>query len=105
MSNSFPLSERYRLAGEEWAELEAAAAILEDTKSAVLAQRMAQLGDIAVNKAEMAIKASPQWIDHVKTIVEARKAANLAKIKLDVARMEYGEQQSIEANKRAEMRL
>lgn len=104
-SNEFPFSERYRVAGEEWAELEAAAQLLEDTKSAVLAERMSSLGDIPVNRAESMVKASSDWRRHIEQIVEARRKANIAKVRLEVARMEYYEAQSKEANARVEARL
>lgn len=100
-----PWSEQYRIMGELWAEAEAAASLLEDTKSAVLAQRMAMQGDIAVNKAEMMVKASREWLDHLNDIVAARKEANLLKIRLEYCRMKYHEEQGLNATQRAEMRM
>lgn len=100
-----PWSEQYRIMGELWAEAEAAASLLEDTKSAVLSQKMAMLGDIPVNKAEMTVKASQDWHDHVGKIVDARKNANLLKIRLEYCRMKYHEEQGHEASRRAEMRM
>lgn len=105
MNNEYPFSERYRVAGEKWVELEAKAQFLEDSKSAIMAQKQAELGDIPVNKAEQTVKASPDWLEHIQAIVDARKAANLAKIRLDVAKMEFYESQSREASARAEMRM
>lgn len=100
-----PHSERFREAGEAWADLEAAAQILEDTKSATLAQWASELGDIPVNRAEQIVKASQRWIDLVTKIVNARHKANAAKVHMEVARMEFGEMQSKEATSRAEMRM
>lgn len=91
--------------GELWADAEAAASLLEDSKSAVLSQRMAMMGDIAVSKAEMTVKASREWQEHIEKIVAARKHANLLKIRLDYLRMKYWEGQGAEASRRAEMRL
>lgn len=105
MSDNLPISEQYRLVAKKWVDAEAAASTLEDTKSAVLSQWMAQLGDMPVSKAELQVKASPEWETHVHTIVEARKAANLLKVQLEYLRMRSGEQASHEASKRAEMRL
>jgi len=98
-------AELYRLAGEDWAEKEAAASILEDTKGSVMAQRQAALGDIAVNKAEQIVKASPEWVIHVTKIIQARKEANLAKVHLEVIRMNYMKEQASQANRRTEMRM
>lgn len=100
-----PLSEQYRLAAKAWVELDAAANLLEETKSAVLSQRMAQQGDMPVSRAELNVKASPEWEEFVTRMVRAREAANLAKVKLEWLRMRFSESQSYEATKRAEMKL
>jgi hypothetical protein len=100
-----PLSEQFRLASKDWVDKDAAASMLEETKSAVLAQRMAALGDMAVNRAEQIVKASPEWHDWINGMVNARTAANLAKVKLEWIRMRFSEAQSFEATKRAEMKL
>ena len=99
------LSEKYRLAAKEWCELDAAANLLEETKSAFLSQKMAALGDMPVSKAEMKVKASAEWREFIESMVAARKAANLAKVKLEWVRMKFSEWQSAEANSRAERRL
>jgi hypothetical protein len=104
MSNQ-PLSEQYRLAAKAWVSLDSAASLLEETKSAVLSQRMTALGTMPVSKAEMTVKASAEWYEHVTKIVAAREAANLAKVKLEWLRMKFSEWQSAEATKRAEMKL
>jgi hypothetical protein len=100
-----PLSEEYRLAAKAWVEKEAAASLLEECKSSVLSERMAALGDIPVSRAEMQVKASDEWRDFVEAMVEARRQANLAKVRLEWVRMKHAEAQSAEASKRAEMRL
>ncbi len=100
-----PISEVYRLAAKSWVEKEAAASLLEETKSSVLSERMAALGDVPVSRAEMTVKASPEWREFVTKMVEARQEANLAKVRLEWVRMLFQEQQSAEASKRAEMRL
>lgn len=100
-----PSPEAWRLAAETAAHLEAAAQLLEDTKSAVLAQMIARLGDIPHNRAENMVKAGDEWMNHVTKIVEARKEANLARIHADYERMKIFEKHSQEANTRAEMRL
>ena len=99
------LSEQFRLVAKEWVEADAAANLLEETKSAVLSQKMNALGDMAVSKAEMQVKASPDWTDHVTRMVKAREVANLLKVKMEWMRMRFSEWQSAEANKRAEMKL
>lgn len=99
------ISEQYRLAAKEWAAAEAAADLLEQSKSAVLAQHMIALGDLPVSKAEMQVKASPVWHEFIVELCEARARANLLKVKLEFVRMKFSEWQSKEATARAERRL
>lgn len=98
-------SEQFRLVAKKWVEKDAAANMLEETKSAFLAQKMAQLGDIPVAHAERTVKASPEWSDYVTSMVTAREEANLAKVQLEFIRMKFSEWQSAEASARAEMKL
>lgn len=100
-----PISEQFRIVAKEWVDLDAAANLLEETKSAVLAQKMAALGDMPVSKAEMTVKASADWHDHVASICEARRLANLKKVQLEYLRMKHSEWQAINANARHEARL
>lgn len=100
-----PWSEIFREKADKYVDSEAAAQLLEDTKSAVLAQKCAALGDMAVNKAEQIVKASPDWHDHITKIVEARKQANRDKLDLEFCRMKFQEWINFEANHRVEMKL
>lgn len=99
------LSEQFRLAAKEWVDADAAASLLEETKSAYLAQMMAKLGDVPVSHAEREVKSSEEWAKYVSTMVESRRTANLAKVKMEWIRMRFSEQQSSEATARAEMKL
>lgn len=100
-----PISEQYRLVAKEWVSADGAASLLEETKSAVLSQMMARLGDMPVSKAEMQVKASPEWHDYVTKMVKARETASLLKVKLEYIRMKFAENQSFEATARAERRM
>ncbi len=100
-----PWSEQFAKAGREWAEKESAASLLEDSKSAVMAQRQSMLGDISVNKAEQIVRASPEWMEYVEKTVAARREANLAKVQMEMMRMKSYEWQNDEANARTEARL
>ena len=106
MTNTeLPLSEQFRIIAKRWVDADSAANLLEETKSAVLAKRMTELGDMPVSRAEMAVKASADWHDFIKTMVEAREKAATLKVQLEYIRMRFHEWQSIEATKRAEMKL
>lgn len=99
------LSEVYRIAAKEWAGLEAAAKLMEETKSAHLSQMMMATGHDAVSKAEMVAKASPQWFSYLRDMSKAREAANLKWVEVEWIKMRFSEQQSQEATERAERRL
>ena len=99
------LSEQYRLVAKQWVDAEAAASLIEETKTAFLAQKMSEQGDIPVSRAEMIVKASEYWRTRLEDMVDARKKATLLKVNLEFLRMRHAEQQSAEASKRAEMRL
>ena len=98
-------SEVYAERGAEWAELEAAAALLEQSHTAWRAQRQLMQGDIAANKSEMIVKASQENIQYIETMVAARKRANLARINLEVIKMEERRFNNTEANTRQELRM
>lgn len=104
--NSDPLlSEQFRVVAKAYVDADSAASLLEETKSAVLARMMLSLGDMPVSRAEMQTKASPEWVEFVTNMVKAREKAAFLKVKMEYIRMKFSEWQSIEASKRAEMRL
>lgn len=105
MSDNRPLSEQFRVVAKEFNDADAAANILEETKSAVLSEMMLAQGDMPVSRAEMIVKASKDWRAHIDKMVAARKAANRLKLQLEFIRMQSMEWQSENANRRAEMRL
>jgi hypothetical protein len=102
-------SEQYRIVAKQWVDADAAAALLEDTKSAMLSTKIRQLIEsepgIALNRAEAEVKASAEWREWIESMIEARKKANLLKVQLEYLRMRHSEWQSAEATKRAEMKL
>ena len=104
-AQNLPWSEQFRIVAKQWVDADAAASILEDTKSAVLSERMQALGDMPVSKAESIVKASPEWRGHIEATVNARKAANRLKVQMEYLRMKFSEWQSHEATKRTEARL
>ena len=105
MNADQPLSEQYRIVAKKWVEADSAANILEETKSAVLAKMMADLGDMPVSRAEMKVKSSDEWHDHVRHMVDARSKASAAKIEAEYLKMRFYEWQSQAATRRAEMKL
>ena len=105
IDDNLPLSEQFRIIAKKWVDADAAASLLEETKSAVLSRMMTQTGESAVSKAEMIVKSSQAWMEHVTSMVKAREKASLLKVQLEYIRMRFSEWQSFEATKRAEMKL
>ena len=103
--SDLPLSEQFRIVAKKWVDADAAASILEETKSAFLSKKMADLGDMPVSRAELTVKASAEWTDYIREMTTARKTAATLKVQLEYIRMRFSEWQSHEATKRAEMKL
>ena len=100
-----PYSEVWREAADHWTDLDNAARLLEETKSAVLSKWMTEEGDVAVSKAELRVKASDRWKRFVESVVNARTAADKAKIEMKYREMQYFEGQSKAATERVEARF
>ena len=103
--HEWPLSEQFRVVAKAWAEKNAAANLLEETKSAVLSRMMMRHADQAVSRAEMLVKSSGEWSEFLEKMVEARKEADLAKVKMEYVRMRFSEWQSADANERSERKM
>lgn len=100
------LTERYRKVAKEFAELNSAASLMEESKSLCLAERMNMLDDdLSIAKREMMVKASPEWKDYIKSMVDLRTQANLKKAELEWIKMRFQEMMSEQATLRAETRL
>ena len=92
--------------GETWVDCEAAANILEETKSIVLAELINQQpAGLGVAAKENAAKADPIYRLHITNMVTARKEANRARVKYKSAEMLAELRRSQESSKRAEMNL
>jgi hypothetical protein len=100
-----PLSEQFRIIAKEWVELDGAARLLEECKTATLSTMMRRLGNVPAAHAERDVKSSPEWMDYLKKMVETRTAANLKKVQLKYIELKHSEWQSAEANARHERRL
>ena len=103
MSNK-PLSEQIYSAGLDFADAVAAAQLLEDGKTAFVAQRMLQIEGTRV-QAEREVKASAEYSEYIKRMVAARQKANRLKAQLEYLRAKLTEWQSAEANHRMGARL
>lgn len=107
MNRNEPLSQQFYECGLKHADLHAAASLLEETKSTVLAQlalsHTAQ--GVSVAKSELMAKADPVLEQHIKKMVEARRAANKAKVEMEFLKIKHWESQSQQATERTQARL
>jgi len=105
MSDNEPWSDQWRRQAIRANELDTAATMLEEAKSAVLAERKSRLGDITDAKAERLVKASREWMDYITKMVDARSKANEAKIEAEWMKMKYWESAGERADERTIARL
>jgi hypothetical protein len=103
------IDEQWRLAAERWVELNARAELLEDLKSARFSELMQDQFEadakIAVNRAEIAVKASDEYRQYIEGMVEARRLANQAKADRDELKMRFDKWQTRNAMRRTERYL
>lgn len=106
-------------AGEEWAEQDAAASALEETRRTLLAKLVLEVveggyrsggaGDkpraISATAAESRALADPRYEQHLELMVHARKEANRMKVRYDMGRMRLELMRSLQATLRNEMRM
>lgn len=92
-------------AGEEWADLDAAAALLEETKKSVMARLMQESEVASIAGKEMFALAHEDYRKHVMTMVTTRKAATKAKVRYDSAKVLAELRRSQEATRRAEINI
>ena len=99
------LFHKLTVAGNDWADKQAAYNILEDTKNAVLAQLMLKSQAPSVAAKEIEAKASKEFTEHVQNTQEAMKAALKAKVQYESIKTWIDLKRSEEATRRAEMKL
>lgn len=88
--------------GEAWADAEAAASLLEETRRTVLAKCMNEAASPSIAGKEMLALASDEYKRHLEGMVRARTAANKARVRYDSAKTLAELRRSEEATRRAE---
>lgn len=101
------LAQQFLQHGSAWADKNAAAEMLEETRRTLRSQiALKFLPDAgSVSKAEMMAEATTEYAQHVKDMVMARKAANTSRVQYDATRAFIDLIRSQESTKRAEMNL
>lgn len=101
------LREGWRLLAREWSRLEDAAARLEEGRGIVLSEETLarMMKGLSKAQAELEAKVCDRFRHYVRTMHDARRAANDAKIEMQNADRLYWSRNNAEAQMRAEMRM
>lgn len=93
--------------GEDWADKNAAADLLEESKKAVLAEMVVVLlpNCKSVTEADTRALGSKQYREYLTAMVAARRAANRARVTYDSAKTLAELRRTEAATRRAEMQL
>ncbi len=114
LEDSMALIEEVIAAGNAWAEEDASASVLEESKKTQLAQLIMEFSEGAkaeggkgMSKAEAELRAlaDPRYDDHIQMMIAARKTANASRVRYDMGRAYIDLLRSVHATKRAEMNL
>jgi len=105
-TNQPPL-EVWRLQAEEWADLDAAAHLLEKGRSSVFAEWQNALiaEGVKISQAERDTLASEQYRDYLKKMTAARRRSNRARVAMDYAKEKLWEVKTANANARDERKM
>lgn len=101
------VSHNMALLGHEWADCEAAASLLEETRKSVRAQFAMEFYKEAGSsaKAELMAEADARYVEHLTKQVAARRLANIARVNFDAHKAWIELVRSAEASRRAEMTM
>ena len=90
-------------AGDSWADADAAASLLEETRKSVLAKLMNEADAKSAAAKEMLALADPAYLEFIAGMVNARKIATKARVRYDSAKTLSELRRSEESTRRAEM--
>lgn len=108
-----PISELYRIAGDEWVKAKKQRDLLKGLKDTTLEREKRSLIDEARDMgermskvdAESIVKASADWEKYIRALVDAEEATESAWVKCQELEMRFSEWQSAEANARRERNM
>lgn len=108
-----PISEIYRIAGDKWVAAKKKRDLIKGLKDTTLEREKRRLIDDARDlgermskvDAESIVKASKEWEDYIRGLVDAEEATESAWVECQELEMRYGEWQSDEANARKERHM
>lgn len=89
--------------GDDWADKDAAATLLEETKKSVLAKLKMEAAGKSDAASETIALCHPDYQAHLESMVEARRQAVRARVRYDSAKTLAELRRSEESTRRAEM--
>jgi hypothetical protein len=101
------VQQAYIALGEDVADKAAAANLLEETRRSLRAKlaRAFRKGGMGVGDAGDAAEASQQYTDHITAMVEARRLADRAKVRLEAFRVAWETARTVSATERNAMKM
>lgn len=105
--NSDDIMHRLEELGDEWADNHAAATLLEETEKSILAEITAEYRPNCKSQAEAETlaRASNRYRAHIVDAVEARRAANKARVRFDAFKTFLEMKRTQAATERAAMQM
>ena len=103
--NPSELYQRTTDLGDDYADKNAAASLLEETRKTLLAKLALESTENSMHAKESRARCRPEYKEHVESMVEARRLADRAKVKYQAAQKYSDHLQTLSANERAEMRM
>lgn len=100
-----PLSEQYRIASKAYVKAKSTAKLAEDLKPSKFAELMQGYADLAVSRAELAVRGSAAWKEYVTSVVAACEQADLARAKVKWIEMRFQEWVMQQASHRKEREM
>lgn len=100
-----PLSEQYRIASKAYVKAKSVAKLAEDLKPSKFAVMMQNYPDLAVSRAEIAVRSSPEWQQYVRSVVAAAEDADMARAKVKWIEMRFQEWVMQQASARKEYEM
>ena len=98
------VAEKIRLAGDDWADKDYAASLLEETKKVLYSKLFLESTEKTVAEREAWANSHPDLKQHIEQMTLARREANKARVKYKSAEEWVGLVRTLEATKRQEMK-
>lgn len=87
MLNPENIYERLVKLGDEWADAQEVAELMEETKKTLVSQLASDSDEKSIAARESEALRSDEYKAHIETMVKARKGANKAKVRYDSAKI------------------